>query len=554
VPAAIYARVSTEDQGKGYSIPTQIEACQRLARQEGYTVSDSHIVVDEGSGTTLERPGLCTLRELIHTTRIAAIIVYDPDRLSRNLGHQLLLAEESEKAGIKLLIVSHPLEQGPEGWLFFQMRGALAEYERAKILERTKRGTVGRIRAGHPWGGAAPLGYRRIVEPHAGRWEIDEQEAALVRRIFSMCLSGMATRAIARVLTLERIPTPVDRDPKRTGVTKRWPVGVWAHQTVRGILRNEAYAGQASWGKRENLTKTVRRYRPHSEWLSFAVPPIVDAATFEAAQQSLSRHKAIATRNRKHEYLFVSGRLKCGRCGRSTTGICRKSGFRYYICNSHFQSMDPALRCSGSLRADVAETQVWEAIVELLEHPEIITAEVAKQQASAEEQREAVRQELAHTEAELVKCDRAQQRWNDAYEAEIISLEELKVYRADLAASRQSLLLLKAERQTKLEAIGQAAERVESLFEYCARVRQELKTFTMAEKRRACEALDIAVQWVPGKPLAIQGSIPLDSIVTSPAGCRWPPAPPAGRFAGAAEPGSHFRTARSIRCRIPAAT
>src|SRR5687767_3203766 len=93
--AAIYARVSTEDQGKGFSIPTQIEACQKLAEREGYTVPEAHVLIDEGiSGTTMDRPGLRTVRELVQTKAIAAVIVIDPDRLSRNLGHQLLLAEE----------------------------------------------------------------------------------------------------------------------------------------------------------------------------------------------------------------------------------------------------------------------------------------------------------------------------------------------------------------------------------------------------------------------------------------------------------------------------
>src|SRR6266850_7045948 len=145
--AAIYVRVSTEDHGKGFSIPTQIEACQKLAEREGYTVPESHVLIDEGiSGTTMDRPGLRRLRELVQTQALAAAIVYDPDRLSRNLGHQLLLAEECERANVQMLIVSHPLEPGPEGWMFFQMRGALAEYERAKLLERTRRGTMGRTR------------------------------------------------------------------------------------------------------------------------------------------------------------------------------------------------------------------------------------------------------------------------------------------------------------------------------------------------------------------------------------------------------------------------
>lgn len=113
--------------------------------------------------------------------------MYDPDRLSRNLGHQLLLAEELDRAGVTLLIVSYPLEHGPEGWLFFQMRGALAEYERAKILERMQRGLMGRARAGNPGGGQVPLGYQAIREPHKARWEVDPEEAEGVRRIFAMC-------------------------------------------------------------------------------------------------------------------------------------------------------------------------------------------------------------------------------------------------------------------------------------------------------------------------------------------------------------------------------
>ena len=123
--AAIYARVSTEDQGKGFSIPTQIEGCRKLAEREGYTVPDAYVPIDEGiSGSTMDRPDLWKLRDLVNAQAISAVMVYDPDRLSRNLGHQLLLAEEFERAGVKLLIVSHPMEQGPEGWLFFQMRGA----------------------------------------------------------------------------------------------------------------------------------------------------------------------------------------------------------------------------------------------------------------------------------------------------------------------------------------------------------------------------------------------------------------------------------------------
>jgi site-specific DNA recombinase len=263
--AAIYARVSTEDQGKGFSIPTQIDACRQLATREGYTVPEAYVLIDEGiSGTTMDRPHVRKLRDLVNARAIMAAIVYDLDRLSRNLGHQLLLAEEFERANVKLLIVSHPLEQRPEGWLFFQMRGALAEYERAKILERTRRGLMGRAQAGHPGGGNMPLGYRYLSEPHGGRWEVDEDEADLVRRIFALCLAGETTRGIARRLTEERAPTPADRHPDR-GHRKAMPYGVWNHSSLRAILTYQGYTGTAPWGKRGRVSATIRQARKVSE-------------------------------------------------------------------------------------------------------------------------------------------------------------------------------------------------------------------------------------------------------------------------------------------------
>jgi site-specific DNA recombinase len=518
--AAIYARVSTDDQGKGFSIPTQIEACQKLAEREGYTVPESHLLVDEGiSGATLDRAGLRKLRDLVNTRVVAAAIVYDPDRLSRNLGHQLLLTEEFERSGVKLLIVSHPVEQGPEGWLFFQMRGALAEYERAKIIERTRRGSVARIQAGHPWGGRTPLGYRYVSEPHGGRFEVDEEEAVMVRRIYDMCLGGMSLRAIARQLTAEGLPTPLERRPvDRTW--RRFPPGTWQPTTVRALLTSEAYTGRAAWGKRQNIPHTKRRgRRPESEWIRLAIPPIIDTATFQAVKTVLTQHKALASRNRKHDYLFVGARLRCGRCGRGMTGLSRNSGRWYYRCNSRNNITDRVLRCLGSLRADVVEQRVWAAIVRVLEQPELIAAEVGRQEATTDEQCAEIRRQLGILEAALTKCDREEQRWSEAYAAEVINLAELKAYRTDIEGRRQSLQAHRGSLQTELDTIGEAMARAEILVDYCARVRQHLQTFDNAEKRVAFEALDIHVSWTPEQPLQIEGHIPIGEIVNNP--LRW---------------------------------
>jgi site-specific DNA recombinase len=195
---------------------------------------------------------------------------------------------------------------------------------------------------------------------------------AVVRHIFALCLSGPSTRRIATHLTAEGLPTPSQRHPDYQ-TSKKPLLGLSGHPTVRGILTNTAYIGQAVWGSRENVTKTTRGPRPESEWVRLTVPAIIDAETFHAAQTALQYHRAIATRNRKYAYLLCGGRLRCGRCGRGKTGICRKPDNSYYRCNSYHYIIDPVLRCPGVLRADVVESQVWAAVVRALDQPELIS-------------------------------------------------------------------------------------------------------------------------------------------------------------------------------------
>jgi site-specific DNA recombinase len=513
--AAIYARVSTEDQGKGFSIPTQIDACQQLATREGYTVPEAYVLIDEGiSGTTMDRPSLRNLRDLVNARAIMAAMVYDPDRLSRNLGHQLLLAEEFERAGVKLLIVSHPMEQGPEGWLFFQMRGALAEYERAKILERMKRGLVGRAKAGHVSGGAVAFGYRYIREEHGGRWEIDEDEAAVARRIFRLCQEGMPTRAIARLLTRERVPSKHDRHPALSG-RKAAGAGEWHANTIHGLLRYEGYIGRMYYNKQKAAGKTRRTDRPRDEWVPVGVPAIIGDDVFQAVQDQLARNKALAQRNRKYNYLFVGGRLRCGRCGRAMTGEA-PHGVRRYRRSSRTTFMEPSNRCKGYVSANDAEERVWRAIEHVLQQPEIITAEVSRQQAGAEERRAEILQEISRIEDTIAKCDREEQRWAQAYVVEVINLAELKGYRSEIATRRQNLVAQRHDLQTNLDNIGHALEHVEALMGYCARVHQRLQTFDPTEKRQAFEALNVRITWTPGRLLAIEGTIPLGEIAPVP--------------------------------------
>jgi len=514
--AAIYARVSTADQAdKGYSLPTQLEACQALARQEGYTVPDSHVFVDDYTGTSLNRPQFAQLRDLVRQRQVQAVFVYDLDRLSRKLAHQLLLSEEFEQAGVALRIVTMPDDaKTPETQLLSNVRGIIAEYERAKLLERTARGRRGRAQAGHVPGGRRTLGYVYVKHADKGaHYEIHPEEAVLVQRIFRLYVEGgCAIHAIAALLTAEGVPTPLNRKQAAT-------VSAWHPATIAHILHNTAYVGtmydgktQGMPGKRNPDKKTRHRRVPREGWIAVAVPPIIDQATFEAAQGQLERNKTLARRNRKHEYLFLGGRLRCGQCGRAMTGVMNSSGGRKYRCNRFpFQNIT-APHVRRSVQASAIEPLIWQAVERVLENPALIASELERRREDTSTQQADIDRERQSYERQLVQCDKDLKRWEAAYLGEVIDLADFGAKKAEVDARRTS-----AERElARLDTHQRALEAVESetlaLVEYCARVRSALTTLSLEEQQQALEALNVTVVWHPVEGPIIHGSIPVDIV------------------------------------------
>jgi hypothetical protein len=180
--------------------------------------------------------------------------------------------------------------------------------------------------------------------------------------------------------------------------------------------------------------------------------------------------------------------------------------------------MDPAQRCRGSLQADLIESRIWAAVERVLQHPEMIAAEVARHEDTAGERRAALLQEIEVIEAGLATGDREARRGAEAYAAEVISLSELQGDRREIGERRQRLQGRHAALHAEMEAIGQTSGQLEALIRYCILVRQRLQTFDEREKRLTLAALDIRVTWTPNQPLAIQGSIPLSDMVPVPSG------------------------------------
>src|SRR6266850_3219934 len=210
--AAIYARVSSEQQREAKTIASQTAALIEFAKVRSLEVPTEWVFEDEGySGATLERPGLERVRDLAAEGQIQAVLAYSPDRLSRKYAYQILLIEELAKHGVETLFVNAPRGTSAEDQLLVQFQGMIAEYERAQILERSRRGKRHRARAGEiSVLSGAPYGYRyvRKTDEAPAAYAVLDAEARVVQRIYDhYTMAGWSIGAITRWLNDEGVPT-----------------------------------------------------------------------------------------------------------------------------------------------------------------------------------------------------------------------------------------------------------------------------------------------------------------------------------------------------------
>ena len=216
--AAIYARVSSARQKEQETIRSQTAALRTHAEQLGLDVPEQWVFEDDGhSGASLVRPALERLRDLVCQVPVDVLLVYSPDRLARKYAYQALLIEEFAKAGTTVVFVKGPRSDSPEDALLVQFQGMIAEYERAQILERTRRGKTHRAKAGtvNVLSGA-PFGYRYVRKnDHADAcYEIVPHEAAIVAELFARYADGgVAIAELARWLSGARGAQPHRQDP-----------------------------------------------------------------------------------------------------------------------------------------------------------------------------------------------------------------------------------------------------------------------------------------------------------------------------------------------------
>jgi site-specific DNA recombinase len=474
--AALYVRVSTDRQQHAQTIEQQVTQLRAwVAARDGWTVREEHIFRDDGhSGARLDRPGLDALRD--HAARAAfdVVVVCAPDRLARNFVHQMVVLEELERRGVRVVFCDRPLRDDPHEQLVTQIRGAVAEYERTLIADRMRRGRQARLRSGQllPWT-RAPYGYRlhpeRPRDPAA--LQIDPVAAVVVSELFAAYAAGGVTlHTLAAQLTARGVPTPTGRP-------------IWRPTTVRNLLTNPAYKGQAASGR---LRTTPARQRksalepigkgmsttahPSEEWITVPVPALVSAEQFDLVERRLAANQRSARRSTTHPYL-LRGLVSCGVCRLSCSGVTRTATdtrYRYYRClGKQARVSSGRSRCCPArfIPATQLDELVWADLCAVLQHPELVAQALERAHSGAWVPGE-LRRRQASLRSVRASVARQRQRLLEAYLAEVIDLacfqrqdRGLAGQEADLLA-REREVAAEGERLVQVSAIAQSTTQV----------------------------------------------------------------------------------------------
>ena len=456
--AALYARVSTEMQEKEQTIESQLAAVVREAEHQGFHTTAALTYTDEGfSGSYLDRPALDELRDHAREGRFDVVVVLCPDRLARKYAYQVLLIEEVKRAGVEVHFCERPITDSPDDQLLLQIQGAIAEYERAKIAERSRRGRLHRARMGELSPGQLPYGYRRNAKRYGGdgKIRIDEQEAAMVRQVWAWYAEeGLNLYGVLRKLNGSEWKTRGGKD-------------AWAPSTVLRMLHCEWYIGTAYYNRTKstrNEGQTPRNIiteRPRAEWIEVPVPALIDKPLFQFVQRRIQENRHFAKRRLKYEGVYLlRGLLKCGVCAGAYVGHGKASPrnaggehiYHYYSCGKQSDPFPDAVRgrCPNDrLRAAGVNEAVWTSVRDLLldsdSFAQELTAWVERQTTTPLDQDTRTQK----AEARLEELTRQRNRLTDAYQIGALALEPFRTRIQALEATHAAAELALAEIKTK---------------------------------------------------------------------------------------------------------
>ncbi|HET8906219.1 MAG TPA: recombinase family protein [Ktedonobacterales bacterium] len=498
---AFYARVSSEAQARDNTIASQIAALQERIEADGFQLEPDHGYVDDGySGTSLQRPALEKLRDAVAGGRVGRIYVHAPDRLARRHAYQVLLIEEFDRAGAEVIFLNFSIGTTPEDQLLLEVQGIIAEYERAKLLERVRRGRRHAARSGAVSAlTAAPYGYRYVCRDQGGgvaRFDVVEDEACIVRRIFAwVALDRLSLREVCRRL-------------RQMGCRTRRGLAHWNATTLRGMLDNPAYVGCAVFGRSRcvpaepQLRPVGRRSRkargttrrvsvPREQWIEVAVPPLVELALFEAARAQLAENQRRKRDRRRASRWLLQGLTVCRCCGYAyyaktspLSSIDRSKGERhYYRCiGADASRLNGTAKCGNPpVRGDRLEQMVWDQVIALLRDPSRVANEYRRRIAQLREGTSP--EEIVRLDRQVATLRRGIDRLIDGYATGVIEKAE---FEPRVAALKQRIAQVQKQRHAATETANAQRELslvISRLEDFSAKVSQGLERLDSPGRR-----------------------------------------------------------------------
>ena len=502
----LYGRVSGDRQEKEDTIASQLEAVLQRIAGDGLECEPELRFVDDGySGFILTRPGLERLRDQAAAGVIDRLYVLDPDRFSRKYAYQVLILEELTQCGVEVIFLRNPPGRGPEENLLLQVQGMIAEYERAKILERCRRGKQYAARHGsvNVLSGA-PYGYR-YVGKHAGggeaRYQVVAEEARVVRKIFQWfgqerCSIGEVCRRLRR-----------DGVPTRTGKSS------WDRSVIWSYLKNPAYKGTAAFGKTRAGDLKPQRLRPQrgrpeqprrpvsrvdtslEDQIFIDVPALVSEELFGMAQAQLQENRQRRRDRPGGGRYLLQGLVVCKRCGYGCYGkpVSRASAkgkvpYAYYRCTGSdaYRFGGQRLCWNKQIRTDILDAAVWEDVRQLLSEPQRVQAEYQRRlQAPATD----LSHEVEHLNKMVKNVRKLISRLIDAYGEGLLDKSE---FEPRVLAARQRLAKLEDDHRRRTgEATREAGLRlvIGQLEEFARRVSEGLQEPSWETRREVVRAL-----------------------------------------------------------------
>ena len=510
---AIYARVSSEQQAQHATVESQIAALKSQAESDGHVILPDDIFVDNGySGASLLRPALERLRDSAASGIVDLIYVHSPDRLARRYAYQVLLLDEFSREGTEVKFLNGPHGESAEDELLVQVQGMIAEYERAKILERCRRGKVHRAREGQVNSlCGAPYGYLyvRKTDEEPARYEVLLHEARVVRQVFDWLVKEQQSIGeIVRRLNKENIPT------KKGGSR-------WDRSTVWAMLRNPAYMGKAAYGKTETVErrqllrpirgknpvprhpKSTSRDKPQETWIYIDVPSIVSAEMYDAAREQLERNRRLSQRNNRGKHYLLQGLIVCAKCGYAYYGkpVSRASAkgkkqqWAYYRCvgTDSYRFAGGRVCENKQVRVDQLDGYVWETVKGFLQNPKRLFEEWSRRGSTDGLNADLVKQR-DEISRQLAKQERSLERLLDAYESGVLELDDLKSrsvrVRNRIMQTRKEL----QDAENRLNETRELRSMINRLEDFAARVDKNLDNLEWDERRQLIRILVARVE------------------------------------------------------------